>query len=288
MTEFSLYEASTEPCINLKLKFDAKYTNIFDLGSTFFDLQSLLSGITRVYDDDNQNKFEVVSSIAPRIRNDEDYYERQRLKRIDDLIDNYFTEATEFQKRRFKKEIENELKGPNDDLIDIYKEPVIKPYPTSSRNFNKKYKRIVELEKFEQGSLLLTITSTVLAGIILKFVEKIAFEEDAKIKIEVNNNIIVINQDNGTKSMVRINDQSNKNSNATMKNSGIEIERYIDDVISRVELDKYDIEESVRSLLNVLATDGYFNKNIIYNKKGIKTIVNDIERFRGNYIDICS
>lgn len=80
----------------------------------------------------------------------------------------------------------------------------LRPHPTTSRNFSKKYKNQIKLHTIEQGCIAAIITSTVIAGVILKFIEKLVFEEGKESKIIISSsktNVYIFDGESGKKNL---------------------------------------------------------------------------------------
>ena len=154
--------------------------------------------------------------------------------------------------------------------------------PTTSRSFTKKYADFMMLNDFKSGSIILNITSSVIAGLILEFLKRSIWgnnnsEAPITSTITNNNNIIVVNDNSPITRRIDIDERTG------VRN--ISPSDYINSLLSRVQIVEGDHEYNVRKLLDVLIDQGIVTPNIVYNERGIVSLSRDIKRFEGHFLD---
>ncbi len=273
------YEFFEQPLVDLQVKYIKDYDNLLDLGTSLVDLQALISGITRIHEDNAYDSIEIYNNLRPTLI-DENDNRREIIKHIiSNEIENISLAKLDQLSDRIDAQFAREQKSAAKRLEKV------NSYPTTSRNFSKRYKDIVKLNKFSQGSLILDMTTSVVAGLVLKFIEKLIFKDGKDFNVTVNNNLVIIQNDDNTKKIVKISEY--KNSEVLSKwSNALSLEEYYDTVLSSISMQDNDIESTVINLLEKLSNDKVLSKQVIYDKRGIKTLTNDIERFRGNFYDI--
>ncbi|ABX41308.1 hypothetical protein [Lachnoclostridium phytofermentans] len=258
------------PIIDIEIHYLQQYTSVFDLGNTIVDLQALVSGITRICEDDcglflEENPYYKIDKPIPR---------QEKIKEIilDEVPENNIVDIDKLSKR-----IEAQF------APEKVAYQGVRAYPTISRKFSRRYKNLIRLNTFSQGSLILDIATSVISGLILKFIERL-FVDDSSIQVTINNNIIIINDNDSNKKIVRVKEYNSQE--VLAQSRGMTLDQYYDAILSSVEVNNQDIETSVVSLLQKLSNDKILSTQVIYDKKGIKTLTNDIERMRGNLLDV--
>lgn len=260
------------PIIDINIHYDQQYVSVFDLGNTLVDLQALVSGITRLCEDDYDLSYEEIIDY----KKDEDITRLEKIKTI--ILDEIPKDNIE-NIDKLSWRIEEQF------APEKVAQHTVRAYPTISRKFSKKYMDLIRLNSFAQGSLILEIATTVISGLILKFIEKLCENEKQKpLQVTVNNNCIIIDNKNSHKQIVHVKEY--RNQAISNEVNGVPIEQYYESVLSSVEINSEDIQASVMSLLHKLSDDKVLSTQVIYNERGIKTLINDIERMRGTMLDI--
>ncbi len=271
-------ELLLNPYLTYRLKIDKSFNTVFDLSYTLIDIQALILGFIKTVED---SRFELgYEMIASRDVHKPDIVIERILETIDRELDNIDKGEIE----TFKKEI-----------VDVYNDyqPLklekkeSQTYRTTHRNFLNKYKDNIKLESIASGSLILEIASGVLCGLIIEFLKRVIDKNskniESPIQIHTKSNFCIINIQGDHQ---LINKNEFKKISAIVDNKKlINIEDYISDTISKVEIVPNNIEKSVNNLLQTLTKERIINESTLYNKKGIKTIVNDINRIKGNTFD---
>lgn len=269
MDIFNLEEATYEPCLPYEIILHRPLPNIYMLSYTLIDLQALISGFTKVCIDDKDYDDRInVYKEKHRIL---DYFQTNA---IENLINSRLKLIDHEEKEKLAEDIIQIIESPEYGMVASIK-PKIRPYPTTSRKFSKKYEDLLQIKEFKQGSFIASIASTVLAGIILKFAEKLIGENTEQPTINKNYFTININAD----SKISIESRSG---NGLVP---VDANEYINSIISKVDIDPNNVERSVRSLLDVMQNEKIIYKISNYNEKGVRTITIDVERFKGNFID---
>lgn len=275
MEDYNFRESCNEPIIEYEVKINKKFETFFDLSYMLVDFQALINGITKLYEDDRIFKHGL--EAIPK------YIEPRESYEIEDIVEKNLVDVDRITKNRLIDEITS-LVYPAEKVKSF---KPLKPYPTTSRNFGRRYKNQIELQSFEQGCFAATITSTVIAGVILKFIERIIFNEGGSSKIVVNSsktNIYILDEKSG-KRIYKI-ESENPITNIDDLNNSKTIDEYFNNVVDRVNIDSNNLESSVRNLVNVLVEEEILHGNAIYDDRGIITITKDVERMRGNLLDI--
>ncbi|MPQ31248.1 hypothetical protein E4V42_07335 [Clostridium estertheticum] len=271
--------------IDMDFHIKGEFNTVFDLSYTLIDLQAIVSG------------FLYVSGFDEPIYGEEQDYlvadvgEKRREKVADEIIykiENKFPEINEQSKEELKKEIDNSFSNTFDNNLKVASKR--KGYiSTTSRSFARKYKESLKLKSFKSGSITLAITSTVFGGLLLEFIKRLVFKETKSnevININFNNSTVNIDKNNiifsENKSLGRYLKIDDNLSNEYIN---INSKEYIDDIISKVTYEENDYEKNVMNFLQVLQEEGVIGKQVMYNKNGVQTVVRDIKRFTGRFID---
>lgn len=259
-----------DPIVDIKIHYLQNYTNVFDLGNTLVDLQALVSGITRLCEDDSGLFY------GKELYNErENHISRHEI--IKAIILDEIPEKNSVNIDELSKRIEEQF--PPEKAA----QQSVRAYSTISRSFSRKYKDLVRLNSFAQGSLILDIATSVISGLILKFVERL-FGNETPMQVTINNNFIIIDDNNKCKKVVRVEECRGEDTLNHIK--GMTIDQYFDSVLSSVEINNKDVHKSVMSLLHKLSEQQVLSTRVIYNERGIKTLTNDIERMRGTLLDV--
>ncbi|MTI49725.1 MAG: hypothetical protein FH761_17985 [Firmicutes bacterium] len=279
----SLSDAALIPILQYDININIDFDTVYDLGYLLVDLQALITGITKVVEDSRANKnteLKVAEKAFP--------YEYRSTTEIDDInhkIDKILDGINSSEKETLKREINQVIINRNRRNELRVKDNKIRPYPTTTRRFAEKYKDKIKLKSFKQGSLTLGIVSTVISGIIWKFVERIFFTKDTnKMNTSISNNSIYIIKDYTGSNIIDIPIEK-KHSLIDKNQEIVNIEKYIDKLVDRAEINHGDMERTIKNLLEILSKEGIINERVLYDEKGIKTINSDMERFIGNFFN---
>lgn len=158
--------------------------------------------------------------------------------------------------------------------------------PTTSRRFSKKYSGALKISKIESGSLLLKVASGLLTGLLLEFLKKYIWKKDDnesnKINVDItyNKNINISN-----KKFIEI--EKEMLVDGKINKEIYNPEKYINNIISKVNIDPENPEKSIRSFLKVLHKEQVLKESQNYNERGVKSLSKDIDRFTGKFVDDC-
>ncbi|MGQ7886812.1 hypothetical protein [Paenibacillus sp. WC2504] len=270
----------TENELNIYLKFDTSFETVFDLSFLLVDLQTLISGFEYSIEASTLESLSGNYAVAEKFNGYS--IADEIIKTIDNIIP-----MDEYKKERVKDEVSSLVDRPKNYLI--AQEDDLKAYRTSSRNFLKKRKNNLKLREFQQGSLILDIVGTVIGGIILTYVSKIIFQETKNpniVNINIQNQKIAIYK-NGKVHTLNEREQrliTLENSNSDFEVSSVA--SLIDDIFSDVPTHLGNNEEAVRSLLLNLEERKLIPRTASYDQRAIKTIIRDVEKLKGNLLDI--
>lgn len=275
---FDSYEFFESTLINLEVKFRNDYRNVLDLGTSLIDFQAIISGFARIFEDDTFGMSKEYE-FNTLIKNDENNI---RTKRLKNLISYELPQIDPDKVEHLSTLIDMQYRP--EKRVASEKTDTIRTYPTTSRRFSDRYKHLLILKEFRQGSLVLELATSVAAGLILKFIERLLFKGEEKLNVQINNNIIIIEDGSDKRKIIRIED-SPKLHNEHKYKSQTKINEYYDSIINAIQIEE-DIEKSVLNFLNKMAEEKLLSKKVVYDKRGVKTLINDIERFRGNFFDV--
>ncbi|NOU95628.1 hypothetical protein GC093_20690 [Paenibacillus sp. LMG 31456] len=166
----------------------------------------------------------------------------------------------------------------------------LQTYSTRSQKISSQYKNKLRLRSFKQGSLLLEITSSVLGGLLLKFLEKLLFKEEQSntqvININIENSCIIINK-HGESKLIKSSEYKDYffNDNKEISHA-VTSENFINKILDQVTYDSMDIESSVKSLFEVLEKERVISKYTSYDKRATKTVVRDISKLKGALFNV--
>ncbi|PKM51758.1 MAG: hypothetical protein CVV02_05705 [Firmicutes bacterium HGW-Firmicutes-7] len=277
MKDFTINYAMREPLVDFEVYFSESYRTVFDLSSSLVNLQALISGITRAYEDNQQYFIDEKIKLDGLINNEENKVYK-RIRELRNILD------VEFKDIDVKKRIEisekiSSFESDQRKLAANKKESTqVRPYATTSASFASNYKDLVVLNRFEQGSLFLDIVSSVLAGIILKFVERLLFAEgNNSMRVNVSRSTLIILKDGKPTKIIRLDKESGTDFER-ISNEAIPLDEYYNKLLDEIKINPNNIEESVENLFAKLEKEKLFSPLETYNRKGIKTVVNDTKR----------
>lgn len=262
--------------IESQVRFDKKMMTVFELSYFLIDYQSVINNLTEII----LNKEKLIEDKFVR-------YDEFEKRRIDSgrIVQR---EHPEWQKK-IEENIESFFFEPNRKVADFRPRATLGFKQTTSRRFNEKYQMNLKLKSFSEGSLILDLANSLLVSILTEFLKELVIQKTGNqnaININFyNNQYIFIDAETVKKipkgscigNAIKVNSGSNQNQ--------LDVQKCIHDVIAASKPDE-NIEESVTRLLWELEKNGVINEWNIYDERGIKTAVRDIERFAGNFVNI--
>lgn len=262
--------------VEYSILFKKEMNTIFDLSYFLIDLQAIVNGLYEVISNCGEVSHEMIAEQVPvpyhkvegitRLREDQERPKWQR-------------EAERVMLRELDYYTEEKVANVTGKKYVGYKQ-------TTSRFFNNKYREVWKLRSFSKGSLILDITSSVICYFITEFLQALLKEKTGRndiVNVNIYNNFIVIDKN---KCQIIPN-----NSRVIVPNSfdgnryNLDVKRLSNEILSSASPDE-DVEESVRRFINVLHANGIVSESVIYDDRGIKTIVRDVNRMLGNFIDM--
>ncbi|MFL0198699.1 hypothetical protein ACJDU8_24545 [Clostridium sp. WILCCON 0269] len=293
--------------LNINIHLNREFNTVFDLSYLLVDLQSVINTIHYIEEGQNVICFpsESYEISEGHIYNNYETVEGLNLilKRLDE------------KNLNIDRSLRNEL---FEDLYNLISEHDFnisnrrtrkthrrKTYIAStSRNFASKYKYTLRLKDFKKGSLVLTVASSVLSGIILEFIKKIIFKSNEKsecLHIDIEKSVILVDKntikiDDGSiiSKSIKIDDNpvnkylslDSMDDKPNKENFHLDINNYINLLIDKIEIKPDDYEANVYTLLNVLVEENLLSKYSTYNEKAIRTLGKDCKRLVGNLINL--
>lgn len=269
-----LFEIYKMKKVEYSILFKKEMNTVFDLSYFLIDLQAIVNGLYEVVRACGELQYVKVAEFVP-------YHKIKEVTRI----------REEQERPKWQREAERIMLRE----LDYYTEEKVanvagRKYvgykQTTSRNFNNRYKDVWELRSFSKGSLILDITSSVICYFITEFLQALLKEKTGRndiINVNIYNNFIVIDKN---KCQIIPN-----NSGVIVPNSSdgnrfnLDVKRLSNEILSSASPDE-DVEESVRRFINVLHAKGIVSESVIYDDRGIKTIVRDVNRMVGNFVDM--
>lgn len=262
------------------VRFNKEMMTVYDLSYLLIDFQAIINNLTEIICNNIGESYKIAKGeyitygeIAKReaIRNDIVEQEHPRWqKEIEDNFKSFLVESNK-KAANFRPRTTSGLKQ------------------TTSRKFNEKYRMNLKLNGFSKGSLVLDLANSLIVSIFTDFLKELATKKTGNpniinINIHINQYIQVdgetvnmIPKDSCIGSAIKVNKGSNQ--------CQLDIQKCIHDIVEVSKPDE-NIEASVRRLLLELERSGVISKYVIYDERGIKTVVRDIERFIGNFMDI--
>ena len=264
--------------IESQVRFNKKMMTVFELSYFLIDYQAVINNLTEIIFN-NEKKVKLIEEKF--IRHDD--FEKRRIDSSRVLQ----REHPEWQKE-IEENIESFIFEPNRKVADFSLRATLGFKQTTSRRFNEKYQMNLKLNSFSEGSLILDLANSLLVSILTEFLKELVIQKTGNknaINIKFYNNQYIfidaetvkrIPKGSCISNAIKVNSGSNQNQ--------LDVQKCIHDVVDASKPDE-NIEESVKRLLLELEKCGVVNKQIIYDERGIKTAVRDIERFKGNFVD---
>lgn len=266
--------------IESNVRFNKEMMTVYDLSYLLIDFQAVVNNLTEMIDNNIEEKYQIIEEKTIR---DSEILKRQ-------VIEN---EIVRQEHPRWQKEIEENIEAfifePNKKVANVSSRTTLRFKQTTSRRFNKKYKMNLKLNGFSKGSLILDLANSLIVSILTEFLKELTVKKTGNqgvfnINVYGNQNIYIdgetvkkVPKDSCLVGAIKINKGSNQ--------SQLDVQKCICNVVEASKPDE-NIEESVRRLFLELEKSGITNKQVIYDESGIKTVVRDIERFTGNFMDI--
>lgn len=270
--------------IESKVRFNKQMMTVYDLSYILIDFQAVINNLTEIIYDNIEEKYRIIEEKAIIERIYDSTKEENKAFR---------NEMVGPEHPRWQKEIEENIESmifeSNRRVANVSPRKTPGYKQTTSRKFNKKYQMNLRLNGFSKGSLFLDLVNSLIVSILTEFLKELVVKKTGNqnaININVYNNQYIlidgeavkrIPKDSCVCSAIKVNLGSNQ--------SQLDVQKCIHDVVESSKPDE-NIEESVRRLFRELEKNGIVNEQIIYDERGIKTAVRDIERFTGNFMDI--
>lgn len=270
--------------IESKVRFNKKMMTVYDLSYILIDFQAVINNLTEIIYDNIEEKYRIIEEKAIIERIYDSTKEENKAFR---------NEMVGPEHPRWQKEIEENIESmifeSNRRVANVSPRKTPGYKQTTSRKFNKKYQMNLRLNGFSKGSLFLDLVNSLIVSILTEFLKELVVKKTGNqnaININVYNNQYIlidgeavkrIPKDSCVCSAIKVNLGSNQ--------SQLDVQKCIHDVVESSKPDE-NIEESVRRLFRELEKSGIVNEQIIYDERGIKTAVRDIERFTGNFMYI--
>jgi len=261
--------------IQTKIKFDKEMETVYQLSYFLIDFQAIVNNFTEM----------VLNSERSTYINVHREVEEEELKIIEkrkqENIENIQQHLVELPEN---KKLYDEMR-----LLPLYsKEKKERLKQTTNRRFNKKYQQNLCLQGFSKGSLIIDVANSFLVSILTEFLKELVFIKTgntAAININITNSLIYIDE-----SVVRMFPQQSCISNAIridINNNTklLDVKKCAHDIVESARPSE-NIEESVERLLLELRRNNLINEHVIYDARGKKTAVRDIERFVGHFVDV--
>lgn len=261
--------------IHTKIKFDKDMETVYQLSYFLVDFQAIINNFTEM----------VINSEHRGDIKDRQSTEERALEIIEEwkggIPESY---------QKYEKELPEGIRFLDEALVAA-------PYPkekkerlkqTTNRRFNKKYQQNLCLRGFAKGSLVIDVANSLLVSIFTEFLKELVFQKtgnETAINITITNSLIYIDD-----SVVKmISPQScvdnairiDANSNTKL----LDVQKCAQDIVKSAKPSE-DIEQSVERLLSELRNNNLINESVIYDSRGKKTAVRDIERFVGHFVDV--
>ena len=261
--------------IQSNIKFDKEMKTVFDLSYFLIDFQAVVNNMSEIIYDDVTGKNQITEVIP--VLNNEDIQERK-------LIEN---EHPKWQKE-IEKNVESFLFQSPDMAADYLPGAATRLKQTTNRNYNRKYQMNLQLKSFSKGSLVLDIVNSLIVSLITEFIKSVLVKQTGReniINIDIKNNYIYI--DDSVIKAIPKNSCMGKaiRLNAGYNQSGFDAQKCIRDVVEAAQPDQ-NLEESVKRFLKELQKNGLVSEMAVYDSRGIKTAVRDIERLVGHFVDM--
>ncbi|MDE6568334.1 MAG: hypothetical protein K2K70_11465 [Lachnospiraceae bacterium] len=271
--------------IHSDIKFAKEMKTVYDLSYFLIDFQAIVNNMSEIIYDDINGKNQI---IAERTDFDNEVIGKNA------LIDHkkLSTKRIENEHPGWQKEIEKNIES----LLFQPPEAVANHLPgaatglkqTTNRNYNKKHQMNLQLKGFSKGSLILDIASSLIVSLITEFIKSLVAEKTGHeniVNINIKNNYILIDD-----SVIKTIPKNSCMAKAVrlkpvVNQSELDIKKCIHDIVEAAKPDQ-NIEESVKRFLTELQKNGFVSEMAVYDPRGIKTAVRDIDRFVGSIMDV--
>lgn len=161
-----------------------------------------------------------------------------------------------------------------------------------SRIFNAKYQNQLVLNSISKGSVLVDISASVFSGLLTKYIEESVYKKIGNNTDNHNkpmNTTIVHNQYICLPSKQIGQGSLFQKAICTRIENGrkiqaLDVNRYYDEIIKKAELGQ-NTEENIKRFYKVLQEEGLVPRGAVYDSKGIRKIVYDMDNFIGTRFD---
>lgn len=269
-----IFEITTMKTVDFSIYFRKEMYTVFDLSYFLIDFQAIVNGLYELISGCNTMRMGMVAESVS-------YYNAENETKIREV-----PVRPKWQQDAERKMLRGLDDYPEEKVANHSDRKYTGYMQTTSRNFNNKYREAWKLRSFSKGSLILDITSSVICYIITEFLQALLKKRTGRddiINVNIYNNLIVIDKDN-----CQIIPNNNRIIVPNTLDSNIynlDVKRWSDEILSAA-LPDYNVEESVKRFINVLQANGIVSESEIYDVRGIKTIVRDVNRMMGNFVDI--
>ncbi len=271
-----------------KIRFDKNMDTVFDLSYFLIDFQACINSL---YELISEVQYETdIPLLEPLLVDRKNrQFELEQFELLESKIKN--------NRPKWQKEVEERVESL---LLDTHKAaanthkaiastPTVIPErlkQTTNRKFNLKYRMNLQLRGFSQGSLVLDVANSVLVSVITEFIKELLVKQTENVKIvniNIENSYIII--DGFVLKVIPKNSHVEKAICIKGGKNILDVEKCVHDIVEASHPDE-NIEESVKRLLRELKGNGIIREVPMYDSRGIKTVVKDIERLSGNFIDV--
>ena len=266
--------------IESNLRFNKDMTTVYDLSYMLLDFQAVINNIAELVCDSVDEKYEVIEE-----KTDENHFGL-----IENIEEPYIYGI---EHPRWQKEIENDIESLiyKKDSIVVNRNPkLLSGYKqTTNRRYNKRHQMNLKLNGFSHGSLILDLVNSLIVAIIIEFLKELTKKNTGNPNVMdlniYNNQYIIIDGED-----IRKIPQGTVLRNSIILTPGnnynkLDVNRCVHDIVESSTPNE-DIEGSIRRFLEELKRNGLVNEQVIYDERGIKTAVRDIDRFTGHFIDV--
>lgn len=258
------------------VRFNKELLTVYDLSYILIDFQAVINNMTEIIYDSMAEKFQIVKTKN---------YDLIDIIEKKEYEDTYVAQQHPSWQREIEKNAESVILGLNRKSAD---RTSLRLKQTTNRRFNRKHQMNLKLNGFSKGSLILDLANSLIVSILIEFLKELVGKKTGNEKIintTINNQYILFD-----KEKIKILPKDSCVANAISFNNvnnqaQLEVKKIVRDVVNLSKPDE-NIEYSIRRLLCELKRNGIVNEYVIYDERGIKTAVRDIERFVGNFMDI--
>lgn len=258
------------------VRFNKELLTVYDLSYILIDFQAVINNMTEIIYDSMAEKLQIAETKN---------YDLIDIIEKKEYEDTYVPQQHPSWQREIEKNAESVILGLNRKSAD---QTSLKLKQTTNRRFNRKHQMNLKLNGFSKGSLILDLANSLIVSILIEFLKELVGKKTGNEKIintTINNQYILFDKEKITilpKDSCVANAISFNNVN---NQAQLEVKKIVHDVVNLSKPDE-NIEYSIRRLLCELKRNGIVNEYVIYDERGIKTAVRDIERFVGNFMDI--